>query len=558
MLSTQPAPRTELRFPVDLICPSCGRVLTPAERCACPAGTTLQLWNGIPRLLFNQNYWGECSHAKMNALLARMDKVHWKQALKEIVPDEPVRAHLTNPIGTDFVYSMPWNEIETVLDIGSGMGFMTAPLASLARQVVAVEAVPERALFQAKRASQDGFSNWHPLIASGTALPFPPESFDLITLNGVFEYIGLWGKGDPHRLQQEFLAQVFRLLRPNGYLYIGIETRYALEYWLGAADHTELAFTSLMPRWLADWYCRMRRVPFYGSETAANGYRTYTHSPRQYAALLQEAGFQSLEVHGCFDGYNRQLALYSLADYEARRTTRRLIDPPASRLGWLRRQVADARRLYNTLEKEVVVFGRKTAKPGRLTWDGLPVEGTVTQFSSDEKVFALSFVDSKPTTVFKGPKSARAPQRLEQEFTFLQRLQKECGPEAEHWALYWPRPLGRHVSHGRTLYQYNYVEGQTLSKLLLPFSYDAARVSRLFTQLATNYVDLCQKLSAKLTPSATAPNWDELLARIELVDCEETRLKGRIRAACRKLRDQRWPARVTHGDLTLSNTVVNP
>src|SRR5439155_5205385 len=164
----------------------------------------LEIWKGMPRLLFAQKYWGECSAKKMVDILSHMDEMPWKQALEEVVPNESVQRHLCNAIATEFVYSMPWDEIDTVLDIGAGMGFMTALLAARAKHVIALEAVPERALFQRKRAAQDGFPNWHPIIASATALPFPPESFDLITLNGVFEYIGLWGEGDPRELQERF------------------------------------------------------------------------------------------------------------------------------------------------------------------------------------------------------------------------------------------------------------------------------------------------------------------------------------------------------------------
>jgi len=99
-------------------------------------------------------------------------------------------------------------------------------------------------------------------------MPFAPESFDLITLNGVFEYIGLWGKGDPQALQEKFLRSALRLLRPNGYLYVGIETRFAAASFMGALDHSGHAYTTLMPHKIADWYCRWRSKPFYGSEHA--------------------------------------------------------------------------------------------------------------------------------------------------------------------------------------------------------------------------------------------------------------------------------------------------
>ncbi|HEX4048156.1 MAG TPA: hypothetical protein VH309_10000, partial [Elusimicrobiota bacterium] len=138
-MASTPAKRA---FPVPLVCPSCGAALTQDSACACPAATRLESWNGIPRLLFGQGYWGECSSEKMAEILRRMDAVPWREALQDTVPNEPFREHLTGSIGPDFVHGLPWGEIETVLDVGSGMGLMTAVLAERAKTVVALEAVP--------------------------------------------------------------------------------------------------------------------------------------------------------------------------------------------------------------------------------------------------------------------------------------------------------------------------------------------------------------------------------------------------------------------------------
>src|SRR5205085_11838544 len=99
--------------------------------------------------------------------------------------------------------------------VGAWLGFLAAPLTSFAKQVVALEPVPERALFLARRAQQDNLSNLHTLIGNATALPFAPASFDLITLNGVHKYLGL-GRGF-----QQYLKTLFCLLKPEGYLYLG-------------------------------------------------------------------------------------------------------------------------------------------------------------------------------------------------------------------------------------------------------------------------------------------------------------------------------------------------
>lgn len=555
MLSLPPSPALE-PIAVPLVCPSCGQPLALDVICSCAAKTQLELWYGIPRLLFGQSYWGECSAGKMAAILARMDDVPWKQALEEVAADEAVHHHLCSDIGPDFVHSLPWNEIDTVLDVGSGMGFLTALLADRARQVIALEAVPERALFQRKRAAQDGFANWQPIIASATALPFPAETFDLITLNGVFEYIGLWGAGDPRQVQQSFLDQVCRLLRPNGFLYVGIETRFGLGNFLGELDHSGLAFTSLMPRWLADWYCRRRAVKFYGSEQPADGYRTYTYTPAQYERMFHTVGFQRVEVLGAHDGYNRQMALYRLSDARPRRLTRAIVDPAATWKGRLRRWLGNAGPWYHILENEVVVLGRKSADAGRLAWSGLPHDGPITQFSTSNKVFALCFTNDRPTSVFKAPKNADAAVWLAKEHAFLQAVEKCHGGDVERWPLRWPKPLGTVQHHGRTLYQYEYADGTPLTRLLLPTSFDAGRFQRLFAQLIERYIELCCKLTAALPITSPDSAWDKFVQELGQAKINDKSLSQSLHEACAQLQGKRWPLQVTHGDLSLSNTVV--
>jgi SAM-dependent methyltransferase len=524
--------------------------------CACAAATRLEVWQGIPRLLFGQKYWGECSSEKMARILERMDEVPWKDALAEVVPDEPVQRHLCSTIGVDFVHGMPWDNIDTVLEIGAGMGFMTSLLAARAKQVIALEAVPERALFQRKRAAQDGLRNWHPIIASATALPFAPGTFDLIALNGVFEYIGLWGDGDPGALQQRFLAEVCRLLKPNGYLYVGIETRFGLNAMRGGRDHSGLAYTSLMPRWLANWYCRRRGRNFYGSEHRIDGYRTYTHTPDQYVRMFQEAGFARAEAYGAHDGYNRQKSVYSLRDAGVRRVTRRLVEPPKSWPGRLLRPLVDASPWCNLIENEVVVFGRKSPDEGPLVWADLPHDGPISQFSTHDKVFALCFSADRPMSVFKAPKTDEADDRLAQEYAWLQAAAHRHGPEVECWPLRWPKPLGATRHHGRTLYHYEFAQGTPLNRLLLPVSFDAASFHLLLAELVENYVDLCMKMTAALPPQRSAHARNDWLDQLSEVRTDDLALSRRIKEACGTARRKQWATHVMHGDLSMSNTVV--
>ncbi len=518
-------------FPFALVCPSCGAPLAADKACPCPSATRLEMWNGIPRLLFGQRYGGECSAEMMAEILRRMDSAPWRQVLDAVVPNDPVHAILTSLIGPDFVYAMPWDDIKTVLDVGSGMGLMTALLAERAKTVISLEGVPERALFQRKRAVQDGFTNWHPIIAAPTALPFAPETFDLITLNGVFAHLGIWGEGDPEQVQRRFLESALRLLKPNGYLYAGIETRFNLGRLL-------------------------RRAPGpCGGARPADGRRICTYTPNQYRRMFSKAGFGDVEVYGLFEGYNRQQAIYPLKDAGARRAIRDLVNPPASWKGWAIRKVETAGLLGAAIEKEVVMFARKTGKAGALAWAGLPREGTLTQFSSGDKVFVLCFKDGGPKSVFKGPKTNVAVAWLAKEYEFLQAASHHHGAAADSWPLRWPKPLGTHEVHGRRFYRYEFFNGRLLNLELLPISFDLGRFRTLFSRLVENYIGLCDRLTA-VPAGPTEGSCTQLLDSLAAVQIPDEACSKAVARACVRMRSGKWETRLTHGDLSLSNTLL--
>jgi SAM-dependent methyltransferase len=514
----------------------------------------MSLHGGMPRFLFGQRYWGETSSQKMRELLQEARKSNWRAALQRCVGDEPISKHLLSPIRADFLHAMPWDRIRNVLDIGAGMGFMSCDMALYADSVVSLEAVPERAEFIQIRATQDKL-NVYPIIASATAPPFPAESFDLITLNGVFEYVGLWGDGDPEALQQQFLASTLRLLRPGGYLYVGIETRYASTAFFGNRDHSGLAFTSLMPRRLADLYCRFRSRPFYGSEHIATGYRTYTYTPLQYGRMFRRAGYDDVYVQGVFDGYNRQRALYDINDYAGRRAILDRVHPPASILGSLRRVLTDNRATYRTLENEVVIFAQKAA-PGAssraMPWNEVasPPQ-TVIQMNQAFKTLAVVCNKGVPIELLevekKGQEDAR--RRLKRSFEILSTLQSQLKTDLSSLPMRWPEPRGTTSIAGRVFRRYEYIQGQALAVRLLPRYYDEREVAQLIERAVSAYVSLCSRLSTCLRNSKGEANWTtirEELAAIEMSDDIRRDFDLAVEAA----NGGGWSLSVIHGDFT--------
>ncbi|HXE43716.1 MAG TPA: class I SAM-dependent methyltransferase [Conexibacter sp.] len=170
------------------------------------------------------------------------------------------------------------------LDIGCGFGTFATAVARSAGHVFATDRSPVRVALTAARARAEGLENLTAFETNGVRLPVGDAVCDLVTIIGVLEWAGV-GSGDAPAAQRAMLAEVERVLKPGGVLLLGIENRYGGHYFLGAReDHTDLRFSSLLPRRLADIQSRrMRGVPF----------ETPTHSRAALKRLLRDAGLAS-------------------------------------------------------------------------------------------------------------------------------------------------------------------------------------------------------------------------------------------------------------------------
>jgi aminoglycoside phosphotransferase (APT) family kinase protein len=124
--------------------------------------------------------------------------------------------------------------------------------------------------------------------------------------------------------------------------------------------------------------------------------------------------------------------------------------------------------------------------------------------------------------------------------------------------LRWTKPQGVQDLHGRRLYRYEFARGSLLSNELLPVSFDLARFSALFARLVDGYVELCAKMTAAAPAGSEQSSWRGLLDRLAVVPIGDGACAARIKAACARLRGRNWATRSTHGDLSLSNTMLRP
>src|SRR5690606_19408659 len=113
---------------------------------------------------------------------------------------------------------------------------------------------------------------------------------------GICSLKGLFGDTNPKKMQSNFLNEVFRILKPHGLLYIGIENRLSYQYFLGMPEeHIRLKYIALLPRIIANIYSGIYLHKMY---------RNYTYTYWGYRKLLKSCGFQGIRFYGMKPNYS--------------------------------------------------------------------------------------------------------------------------------------------------------------------------------------------------------------------------------------------------------------
>jgi SAM-dependent methyltransferase len=293
----------------DLLrCPECGKKLhQDSEELHCSVCN--QVWpvvSGVPHFVKDFPYWGEIPLEHMREVNRLAAEGPWKAPL--LYSSEPSVQRATEMIlnldraNWQLLLNLPLKS--RVLDVGAGMGTTSHALALRYQEVIALEPVVERIQFMRQRFAQEKLKNIKILRSSLWVLPFATESMDLVAMNGVLEWVAEGQVGDPTELQERALRKVFKLLRPGGYLYLGIENRFSLGCFIGYPDpHCGLPFVTVLPRPLAQLYARRKGL---------NSYRNYLYSSRGYRKLLRKVGFNKLEFYLALPSYNHPRFLIPL------------------------------------------------------------------------------------------------------------------------------------------------------------------------------------------------------------------------------------------------------
>jgi SAM-dependent methyltransferase len=242
----------------------------------------------------------------MQAFLKKARLEGFETAEKTFWENEKQRTYSHQWDRASFHFFLPISSNATVLDLGSGYGNNTIPLARYYDRVVAADATRELLEYTSLRAQTEGltnidFVNIDPLEFLN--LPFEPGSFDAIIMSGLLEWVGSAKLETPPNVsQQRVLAYLRTLLKKDGVLYVGIENRWFPGFYL-RDPHTKIPYTCILPRPLANRYAL--------SHGFKDGYRTYVYSSWGYKKMLTEAGFTQVEFHYPQPNYRNPATIFS-------------------------------------------------------------------------------------------------------------------------------------------------------------------------------------------------------------------------------------------------------
>ncbi|MFA6292830.1 MAG: class I SAM-dependent methyltransferase, partial [Victivallales bacterium] len=298
----------------NLICTKCGSGLTHGnDEIICGGcNSSFPFKNGIGDFRRNDSYWCNVPREKMRSLIEDAVSLgDWEKASVKHIPD--YMEHFTSCKRADFRFLLPFDKDSVVLDAGAMWGGISIPLAKEVKTLYAVDQTLETIEFLNVRARQSGIGNIIALASGLDKLPFRDGMFDLIIMSGVLEWVAMEEEAvisrdyykprenyktyklTPSEAQINVLKEIRRVMKSDGVLYLSIENRYALPYFLGVPDeHVNIKYIPLMPRKIADIIARMK---------LNSPYRTYTYSGSRLKEILEKSGFQDVRIMGCHPHY---------------------------------------------------------------------------------------------------------------------------------------------------------------------------------------------------------------------------------------------------------------
>jgi SAM-dependent methyltransferase len=333
------------------------------------------------------SYYGELTQETMHELNALAREGHWLAAARAMFQgrNPELYDYVADLNRASWIPILPLGPDSTVLDVSCGLGALTHALALTYRYVVAVEPVGEMVRFAKLRCEQEDLKNVDVVQSKLDVLPFPKDTFDLIVLNGVLEWMReSRSSRTPRQAQLDFLRDLRRLLKPHGVLVIGSENRLGYTAFLPQNDR--------LRRWLDSLYGRLKKPGFYRAlvdPTKGHGTGSHSHSPSGYRRLLRQSGFPAVDLWWPPNGYNSPHMMLRAANRAAIRAhwdfERRYKDRlHGYGLGRQLRHVAvvNTRLIHITLPDVIMIASR--TEPGGESHRSLSILAAVAEYLSGE------------------------------------------------------------------------------------------------------------------------------------------------------------------------------
>lgn len=237
---------------------------------------------------------GDVSFDRQLNLLAKLSKTDGCiAALRNLAENKypGIFEYATDLSRTDFKYLLPLTKESSVLDIGAGHGLISLSLSRTANRVYALDKLIEHCKFIQPRALQEGINNLS--VACGGLdcnLPYCDKMFDIVILNGVFEWLGFETTtySNVKNIQMKLLREINRVLKENGTIYITTKNKYSLEINLSKNYHNNgIRGVLLLPDGMINWLSK---------RIAKKEYLSGLLSLSQYIDVFKDAGLYIKKV----------------------------------------------------------------------------------------------------------------------------------------------------------------------------------------------------------------------------------------------------------------------
>jgi SAM-dependent methyltransferase len=369
-------------------------------RMECPAcGAHWPLDQTIPSY-GSANYPGDVTQETMHQLIALAEQGDWLTAARTIFRDSnpELYDHVADLNRASWIPMLPIGPNSTVLDVSSGLGAVTHALALNYHRVVSVEAVADMVRFAKLRLEQAGLKNVDLIQTTLAALPFSTDTFDLIVLNGVLEWVHEWrSSGTSREAQIAVLSDLRRLLKPRGVLVIGSENRLGYTSFLRRRGHPRVESMNRMCSWIDTQYRRLAKPGFYRSlADSTKGDGAYTHTPNGYVDLLRQAGFPVVDLWWPPNGYNSPHTMLRASNREAIRSYCDFDRKYRDRLhGYglarqLRHWAVVDTNLIHRMFPDVIMIAAPNTERGERLYGSVPLLAALEQHLADDRCYADS------------------------------------------------------------------------------------------------------------------------------------------------------------------------